>query len=108
MVRKALNSALPKNSDAARLITTARPMITKIILIRCSTYLPIVSILTMVNVLAAAGRIEQVARSSAEWLRWEFSRPYDDPAGRPEQYQRLYIILVDANPQAVYGVPVTV
>ncbi len=24
----------------------------------------------------------------------------DDPAGRPEQYERLYIILVDANPEA--------
>jgi hypothetical protein len=24
----------------------------------------------------------------------------DDPAGRPEQYERLYIILVDANPAA--------
>jgi hypothetical protein len=24
----------------------------------------------------------------------------DDPAGRPEQYERLYIVLVDANPEA--------
>jgi hypothetical protein len=26
----------------------------------------------------------------------------DDPAGRPEQYERLYIVLVDASPEKVY------
>lgn len=50
---------------------------------------------------AGAGHTEKRKSTAANaHSRFRMFTGRNDPAGRPEQYERLYIILVDANPEA--------